>query len=137
MSKHTINSLQSLASIITIIDEEWHKDHFLEIKIVRRAKQRTLTQNKALHLFLAQLAEVLNDAGYDMRRTLKHDAEIPWTPENAKLFLWKPIQKALTQKTSTTEISTAEPTQIHDVLCRHLGSKLGVVCPPWPRKLEK
>lgn len=137
MKEFKINSLAELSRAITEIDAEWHEAHYLEITIKRKAKQRTLTQNKALHLFLKKLAEVLNDAGYDMRRTLKHDAEIPWTTENAKEFLWRPIQKALTQKTSTTEITTVEPTQIHDVLCRHLGSKLGVVCPPWPKKNKK
>lgn len=135
--KLIINSLQSLAHALTMIDEAWHENKYLEIEITRKAKQRTLTQNKALHLFLTMLAEKLNDAGYDMRRTLKHDAEIPWNTASAKEFLWRPIQKALTQKTSTTEITTVEPTQIHEVLCRHLGSKLGVVCPPWPKKGEK
>jgi len=137
MKEYKINSLSALSKAITEIDAEWHEHHYLEVTVRRKAGQRTLTQNKALHLFLTQLSKVLNDAGYDMRRTLKHDAEIPWTPENAKEFLWRPIQKALTTKTSTTEITTVEPTLIHETLCRHLGSKLGIDCPPWPKKKEK
>jgi len=129
-----INSLTSLAHAITLIDQEWREHHYLEMTIKRKAGQRTLTQNKALHLFLTQLAATLNEAGFDMRRTLKHDAEIPWSPENAKEFLWRPIQKALTLKTSTTEITTVEPTLIHETLCRHLGQKLGIECPEWPTR---
>jgi hypothetical protein len=134
MKEFKINSLAELSRAITEIDAEWHEAHYLEVTITRKAKQRTLTQNKALHLFLTRLSEVLNDAGFDMRRTLKHDAEIPWNPATAKEFLWKPIQKALTQKTSTTEITTVEPTIIHETLCRHLGQKLGIVCPEWPKR---
>jgi hypothetical protein len=134
MKEFKINSLAELSRAITEIDGEWHQHHYLEITIKRKAKQRTLTQNAALHLFLTRLSEVLNDAGFDMRRTLKHDAEIPWNQASAKEFLWKPIQKALTQKDSTTEITTVEPTMIHETLCRHLGAKLGVICPEWPKR---
>lgn len=134
MKEFKINSLAELSRAITEIDAEWHDAHYLEVTIKRKAKQRTLTQNSALHLFCTRLAEVLNEAGFDMRRTLKHDAEIPWDQATAKEFLWRPIQKALTQKTSTTEITTVEPTVIHETLCRHLGQKLGIVCPEWPKK---
>jgi hypothetical protein len=130
----TINSLTSLAEAITRLDAEWREHRYLEIEIKRKAGQRTLSQNRALHLFLAQLCEVLNEAGLDMRTVLKQDVEIPWTVGSAKEHLWRPIQKALTEKRSTTEITTVEPTIIHETLCRHLASKLGVACPPWPSR---
>ena len=137
MKNMVINSLPELHRALAEISAEWHKHHYLEVAIKRKASERTMKQNASLHLFLTRLAKVLNDAGYDMRRTLKHDAEIPWTPENAKEFLWRPIQKALTLKRSTTEITTVEPTAIHETLCRHLGQELGVECPPWPSKKTK
>lgn len=132
-----INSLTALAHAISRMDAEWHEHHYIEVEIKRKASQRTMTQNRALHVFLGQLAAELNAAGYDMRRTLKHDAEIPWTMENAKEHMWRPIQKALTNKQSTTEITTVEPTAIHEVLCRHLGERLGIQCPPWPTRETK
>ena len=92
-------------------------------------KQRTLTQNNALHLYFDMLAEALNDAGLDMRKTLKHDIEIPWTRENVKNHLWRPIQKALTEKHSTTELDRIEPSQIYEVLNRHLADKFKVHVP--------
>lgn len=133
----TVNSITSLAQAITLIDEQWREHKFLEIEIKRKAGQRTLSQNRALHLFLAQLCEVLNEGGYDMRSTLKHDVEIPWTVGSAKEYLWRPIQAALTQKHSTTEITTVEPAAIHETLCRHLGQKLGIQCPAWPSRERK
>ena len=137
MKTWIINNQRTLAECLYTIEQDWNKHHYLEVSIKRQAKQRTLTQNAALHLFLTRLAETLNEAGFDMRRVLKHDAEIPWSPATAKDFLWRPIQEALTQKHSTTEITTVEPTVIHETLCRHLGSKLGITCPAWPSKEQR
>lgn len=92
-------------------------------------KQRTNLQNRSLHLFCAQLADALNTAGLDMRKTLKHDIEIPWTMENVKNHLWRPIQEAMTEKHSTTELDSAEPSQIYEVLMKHLGEKFGIFLP--------
>ena len=69
-------------------------------------KHRTLKQNRALHKLFTQMAESLNDAGFDMRRTLKETIDIPWTPENVKNFIWRPIQEAQLGKESTTELTT-------------------------------
>ena len=91
--------------------------------------QRTPLQNKALHKYFSLLAEALNDAGYDMRKTLKADIEIPWTEENIKNHLWRPIQISMTGKQSTIALDTAEPGQIYEVLNKHLGEKLGVNVP--------
>ena len=99
------------------------------------SEQRTLQQNKALHKYLRSLAEALNDAGYDMRRTLKPDAwleaEIPWNCEMAKRFLWGPIQKAMTDEDSTTEMDTREPSEIYETLNRMTAEKFGISV-PWP-----
>jgi len=130
----TINSEIALAKAQKQLADLWRENKYIEVDIRRKAKQRTLTQNRALHLFCQWLADTLNDAGYDMRRTLRQDVELPWTQESVKEHLWRPIQKAMTEKHSTTEITTVEPTAIHEVLSRHLGQKLGVTCPPWPKR---
>lgn len=132
----TINSEVGLAEAKRKLDQIWRENKYVEVEVRRKAKQRTLTQNRALHLFCGWLAEALNDAGFDMKRTLRHDADIPWTQESVKEHLWRPVQKALTEKQSTTEISTTDPTEIHAVLSRHLAQRLGVTCPPWPKKGE-
>lgn len=91
--------------------------------------QRTNLQNRALHKYFSMLAEALNDAGYDMKKTLKADVEIPWTAENVKNHLWRPIQIAMTGKQSSIALDTCEPSNIYEVLNRHLASKLGVSVP--------
>lgn len=130
----TINSEIALAEFKRQIDREWRQHKYLEVEVRRKARQRSLTQNRAMHLFFGWLAEALNDAGYDMRRTLRQDVEVPWSAASVKEHLWRPIQEALTHKRSTTEITTVEPTEIHAVLSRHLGERLGVQCPEWPKR---
>jgi len=84
-----------------------------------------------LHLYCERLAEALNDAGLDMKTVLKPGVEIPWTKESVKLHLWKPIQKAMTDTDSTREMETTDPSEIYEVLNRHLAQKFGVSV-RWP-----
>jgi hypothetical protein len=130
----TVNSAVTLAEAHRELDAMWAKHRYFQIELKQAAGRRTLSQNAALHLFCGWLAEELNAAGYDMRAVLKQDVDIPWTTAAVKEYLWRPIQRALTDKTSTTEITTVEPTLIHETLCRHLAAKLGVVCPEWPNR---
>lgn len=88
--------------------------------------KRTLQQNKALHKFFSLLSEDLTNAGLDMKKTLKEDADIPWTPEMVKEHLWRPIQEVMTHKESTTELDTKQINEIYEVLIRHLGEKFGI-----------
>ena len=132
-----INSEIALAQAQRKLAEMWRENKYVEVEFRRKAKQRTLTQNRALHLFCQWLADTLNDAGDDMRKTLRQDVDIPWTCESVKEHLWRPIQIAMTDKRSTTEITTVEPTEIHAVLSRHLGQKLGIACPDWPKRSDK
>jgi len=98
---------------------------------VKEHPQRTGQQNKALHKYCAMLAEALNEAGLDARKTLKPEVDIPWSGEMVKNMLWRPIQEAMTGKESTTELNTVEPSEIYDVLSRHIASKFGINV-EWP-----
>ena len=97
-------------------------------------KGRTLQQNKCLHGWLTAVAETLNDAGLDMKKTLREDADIPWTGPAAKEFLWRPIQEALANVESSSDTSTKEVILISEVITRHIGQKHGVTLPPWPTR---
>lgn len=104
-----------------------------DVKLKKAKKpNRTLKQNAALHKFCEMLAEQLNDAGLDMRKVMKPDVDIPWSMLTAKEHLWRPVQKAMTDKTSTTEADTAEYSEIYSVLMRHLSEKFNGVYVPWP-----
>ncbi len=127
-----INSAHSKELFIAQMSKLYDEHKYLRLTI-KTGKQRSNLQNSSLHLYLSHLAEALNDAGYDMKRTLKVDVDIPWTESNAKEFLWRPIQKALTKKDSTTKPTTKEYVYIYEVLSRHLVDKFGVNV-PWPSK---
>jgi len=90
---------------------------------IKQNKQRTLTQNRAIHKYCAMLSGDLNDAGLDMRRVIKDEIDIPWTEVNAKEFLWRPIQKALGLPDSTTELTTKDVDVVYQTLSRHLSAK--------------
>lgn len=92
-------------------------------------EKRTLRQNRALHQLFTLIAETLNDAGYDMKRVLKESVDIPWTPDNVKNFLWRPVQEAQLGIHSTADLTTKDLDAVYETLNRHLGDKLGVHIP--------
>ena len=92
-------------------------------------------QRGALHLYLERLSEALNEAGYDMKKTLKPGVEIPWNKDLAKQYLWKPIMEAMTDHKSTEDMSKPEVSDVYEVLNRHIASKFGVSV-EWPHKEE-
>lgn len=134
--ERVINSELALAEYIRELRQDFYQHHYLYANH-RHGKQRTLTQNKALHLFLGMLADTLNAHGLDMRRVLKQEIELPWSTETCKEFIWKPIQEAVILKQSTTEANRVEYTKVYDVLAHHMATKLSVTIPEWPRKQDK
>ena len=56
--------------------------------------------------------------------------------QSVKDFLWRPIQKLLTEKESTTKPTTKDYIYIYEVLSRHLVDKFGVNV-SWPNKDNK
>ena len=99
-------------------------------------EQRTRLQNKALYKYFELLAEALNDAGLDMKTVLKPEIDIPWTKDSVKIHLWKPIQKIMMDKDSTTEMNTKDPSNIYQVLDRHLDEKFNISV-DWPSHENK
>lgn len=92
-------------------------------------KQRTLKQNRALHLLFKHLADELNEAGLDMRKTLKPNVQIPWNGGTVKEYMWRPIMKTQLQKKSTTELTTKDIDEVFDTINRHLAIRFGLHVP--------
>lgn len=94
------------------------------INTTTQERQRTLQQNKSLHLFCRNVARSLNDAGIEMHLFLK-DIEVPWS-ETVIKDTWKAIEYAQTgTKKSTTEMTTKECIEIYETFNRHL-SQFGI-----------
>ena len=97
-------------------------------------KDRTLKQNRCLHSYCNQLAEAFNDAGMDMKATLKHDIEIPWSGERVKEFIFNAVSLAKYDKTSS-ELTTKEIQVVYEIVNRHTAEKFGIGL-SWPDRFN-
>lgn len=99
---------------------------------IKTYQQRTVKQNRSLHLGLSMLADALNEAGLDQRKVLKPSIAIPWDMISIKEQLFKPILNAVKHKESTTEMDTTDLTEIWDILFKHLGERFTIEYIPFP-----
>jgi len=127
-----VNNDFSLSQFINFAKEHYGKHKYV-VFTWRHGKQRTPKQNASLHIWLREVSEALNDAGYDMKRVLKPEFDIPWDEDGvmAKEHLWRPVQKIMLAKDSTTEPEKQEYVKVYEVLNRHLSQKFGISV-PWP-----
>lgn len=106
-------------------------------KFWRMTGQRTEQQNKSLHLYCEMLAKELNDAGISIQLFLKETVELEFTKDSVKELIWRPVQKALTGKDSTTKLDkVSDIGTIYEHLNRHVGEKFHIHI-PWPSEETK
>ncbi len=129
--KTTINSQQSLEDYISKLRADFEEFRYLEAEHKNKGRNRSSQQNRALHKYFDMLADALNSAGYDMRNTMRHDIELPWSAGMIKELMWRPVQLAMFQTESTAKMRRADYTKVYEVLNRHTASKLGISI-PWP-----
>ena len=126
----TVNSQTSFDNF-QLRSAELFKEHGYVIFKYSTGKQRTSAQNDAIHLFLDRIANVANNAGYEMKIAsplLNFDVDVPWTKESVKERIWRPLQKAkFPDRKSTRQLLRHEVSEIADVIIRHLGEKRGLV----------
>jgi len=70
------------------------------------------------------VANALNNAGLDIKKTLV--ADVGWSSHTVKEIMWKNIQKALFNKSSTTKLSRVEVTKVYETMNRMLGERYGI-----------
>ena len=130
MSKTTLENSKKVKSKKKSVAEMMQDPEILKkaAEGANKDQRRTMQQNKAMHLWFQQIADTLNDAGLDMRKVLKPHIDIPWTKDNVKEFMWRPVQTAVCLKKSTTKLTPKEVTLIFDTFNRHLA-KFGVHIP--------
>ena len=132
----TINSEISLLEAQVILEQQWKLNRFLILTLERQ--QRTLTQNKAIHLYFKMLAYELNTSGYDIKKTLRQDFEIQWNEASIKELIWKPVQTALFGTGSTKKLTTDQVSKVYDVIHDHLLTiTVGEVDVQFPSKENK
>jgi hypothetical protein len=111
------------------------REFAVDVELEDVARKRSKPQNSSLHLWLSQVAVILNNAGIDMvlfLEQLNGKAEIPVTQKSLKERFWKPIMEHMTGKQSTTEMDTKDPDILYQTACRILAENFEIVPPPWP-----
>jgi hypothetical protein len=100
-------------------------------------RKRTNQQNGAIHLYCDWVAFELNNAGLVTKRSIPNlgMVEIHWTKDSVKEGIWKPIQKALLNKESTTDLNTEEVSKVYEHMNLYLGQK--GISVPFPQGEEK
>lgn len=91
---------------------------------INNQKSRTLAQNRALHVYFNLLSEMLNNLHINYIKVV--DIDLNWTPNMVKDILWKPIQKELYKKESTTYLKREQIAEVYDILNRALIEKLDI-----------
>ena len=128
-SEQIINSRQSLEAYKKYLDVQFEINKYLRMSI-KTGRQRTSTQNAALHLFCGQLSDALNDASIDFRVFVKEGYRVPFTKDLALDYVWRPVQKAITGHTSTTQPQTYQYSKIYDSVNVKIA-EYGIYV-PWP-----
>lgn len=93
---------------------------------------RTAAQNRALHLFCKQIADVLNKEGLYMTGIFQND--IMWSMELVKSQIVKNLIKSMFDIDSTTKLKRKEFDQLIDTITLIFGEKKGIVIPPFPNR---
>ena len=135
----TVNSDRSLNEAISALCQQYREHPYMEVDITVGERQRSDQQRKAIEVYCNMLARALNDAGMDQRAVLaqmREGVEIPWSQDRVKDTLWREVQKAMLSKTSTTNLSRQEVSQVYEALNRWTGQTLGVSV-PFPQKRDE
>jgi hypothetical protein len=138
VSEVVVNTPQLFAKLITDLSADYAEHKYLVVDW-RTGKQRTPTQNAALHLWCEWVASTLNDTGLEMQvmtdRT-KSPWVIPWTKHSVKESIWKPVQEAMTGHESTIDAERPDYSAIQQVIHRRMAQTFGITLPEWPKKRE-
>jgi len=90
---------------------------------------RTPKQNNSLHLYIRLLSKAMQDAGLDMREVIT--VEIPASEYLVKEQMIKPIAKFMFGVDSTADLTTAQISELYEVVNRATAERLGISV-DWP-----
>jgi hypothetical protein len=83
---------------------------------------RTISQNKALHLLFTHISNYCIETGIDQKAIVSQldNYSIPTTPQVIK-EIWRSIQISVTGKTSTKDLNKKEIDQVYDVFNKFIS----------------
>ena len=95
--------------------------------------QRSTAQNRALHLWLSQIASELNASGQSLGDVILIRMPVAFTGSNLKDSVLKPYLSALyPDYDSTTQLSTTELIELCENLGLVIAERSGIEIPPFP-----
>jgi hypothetical protein len=107
-------------------------ENYDHVKIEPYKKTRTNQQNRALHLYFSFMADALNEFTSFQYQGLKDTYEIPYNVTIVKEFVWRPVQKAITGKESTTKLTTSDINEILRTFDKFFSEKgIELTFPSW------
>lgn len=129
----TVNSQHTLECAKKHLDSLFEKHKWFQFK-VNTEKGRSSLQNSSLHVYCQLLADLLNDSGQWLVIEINQKrSQVPWSMQSVKDYMWRPIQKAVTQKDSSARLSTKECMSVYETLNLHTAERLGISV-DWPSK---
>ena len=97
----------------------------VEFEVVK--KQRTSKQQAAIEVYCRELAGAMNDAGFDMTTfPYREGFKLKWTQESVKQTFWKPTQRHLFGKKSSTQLNTSEVSEVYEAVDLGISQNTGV-----------
>lgn len=129
-----LESREQLDHLLTILrDAVESGTHRISVRPIK--KQRTIPQNKSLHLYASKMAKGMNQAGITQRELtgkFKEGFELPVTESMIK-DVFREVGKAMYQKESTADLSSKEICEVYKVVDQRFGEVTGVRH-EWPSK---
>ena len=94
-------------------------------------------QMSSIHIYYREIAEKLNDAGFDIKRAIDMGAiriSIGFTEQNVKEIFGKAVIESLfPEKDSHTKLSTTQTQLVYETLNLAIGERFGIHV-PFPEK---
>ena len=131
---YSVNSKETLENFIkrarTICEN--HAQVSFQIHLGRRSSR----QSRALHLLFQRISDTLFAYGLNLSvncDVFKQPLERAWKPEDVKTLIWHPVMQALTNKTSTTQLTGQEIDDIYGAIQERFFLK-DITLPEFPRE---
>ena len=134
-----VNGVDAYAPLDKEDEKLTNNRNTLVLETMTDKSARTALQNRSLHLYCTHLAETLNNSGWDMKKVLavlSKAIDIPWSGASVKEKLWRPVQKAMLEKLSTTKLETQEVGQVYQTLSKLMAEHFRVDV-AWPDRYRQ
>tara|TARA_R110000803_G_scaffold46533_1_gene97621 strand:+ start:1435 stop:1845 length:411 start_codon:yes stop_codon:yes gene_type:complete len=98
----------------------------------KATRQRTELQNKAVWVWCTQVAEILHKNGLRFEVKVLKPIFIPYDKDLVHTWIYKPVLKAWTDKNSTKDMNTIEPSEVTTIISAHFATERAITLPAFP-----